>query len=174
MDMLVRLAPLIPDDLPLMFEWINNHELVVFNSPYQPVHLANHQAWFRAIQERKDLVVFGIRLISTDALIGSCQLHSIHPIHRSAELQIRLGQMDNFGQGYGTEAITLLIQYGFNDLNLERIYLHVFRSNERAIHVYEKKGFVQEGILRRAAYIDGKYVDVVIMGLLKAEYHGTG
>lgn len=169
--MLVKLSPLTQNDLPLMFEWINNRDLVIFNAPYQPVHFAKHQSWFDVIQERKDMVIFGIRLIASDTLIGSCQLHSIHPINRSAELQIRLGELDKLEQGYGTQALTLLVQFGFDDLNLQRIYLHVFRTNERAIHVYKKLGFVQEGLLRQSAYVNGEYIDIVVMGLLKAEYH---
>jgi diamine N-acetyltransferase len=87
--------------------------------------------------------------------------------HRSGELQIRIGDAASRGRGLGTEAVRLLCDFGFADLNLHRIYLHVFASNSRAIGAYEKAGFVREGLLRQAAYIDGQWVDVVLMGLIR-------
>ncbi len=70
-------------------------------------------------------------------------------------------------KGHGTEAVKLLCRFGFADLNLHRIYLHVFETNSRAIRAYEKSGFVREGSLREAAFIDGKWLDVAVMGLIK-------
>jgi RimJ/RimL family protein N-acetyltransferase len=166
----VVLAPLTAADLPLMFHWINDREQVLFNAPYKPVHEGQHCAWFDAIQQRNDVVIFGIRLLDLDKLIGSCQLRNINYIHRSAELQIRLGDVPERGRGYGCEATRLLLKFAFKDLNLERVYLHVFSNNAAAIRLYEKVGFVCEGVLRRAAHIDGAYVDVIVMGILREEY----
>ncbi len=112
-------------------------------------------------------MIFGIRLLEGGSLIGTCQLHAIDPIHRTAELQIRIAP-SHHGQGYGTEAVGLLLDHAFKDLNLHRVQLHVFATNARAIRVYEKAGFAREGVLLEAAYIDGKYVDVVVMGVLRA------
>lgn len=168
----VALMPLRLADLPVMLDWINDRELVLFNAPYKPVTEGQHQAWFDAIQQRNDVVIFGIRLLETDTLIGSCQLHSINYVHRSAELQIRLGEKSEWGRGYGTEAVRLLLDFAFKDLNLHRVYLHVFSTNSAAIRVYEKVGFVHEGVLRKAAHINGEYVDVMVMGILRNEYVG--
>jgi diamine N-acetyltransferase len=166
----VELTPLTADDLPRMFGWINDRELVLFNAPYKPVHEDQHKEWFETIKRRSDVALFGIRLRRTNKLIGSCQLHSIHPVNRSAEFQIRLGEVDEQGHGYGTEATRMLLDFGFKDLNLNRVYLHVFSNNAPAIRVYEKAGFVREGMLRQAAYLDGKYLDVLVMGILRQEY----
>ena len=119
-----------------------------------------------------DSVIFGIRLLESNRLIGSCQLHSINHVHRSAELQIRIGEPFQRGQGYGTEAVRLLLDFAFKDLNLHRVYLHVFSTNAAAILIYKKVGFVHEGLLRKAAHIDGAYVDVVVMGILRDEHVG--
>lgn len=169
----VLLTPLSSDDDTTLFSWINNREQVLFNSPYKPVHPERHKAWFESIQKRCDLEIFAIKNKETNELIGTCQLHSINNVARSAELQIRLGNAGERGKGLGTQAVRLLLDFGFRDLNLRRIYLHVFSSNTRAIHVYEKTGFVREGLLRQAVYLDGAYVDVVVMGLLKDEYLGS-
>lgn len=168
----VTLTPLTLADSPVLWQWINDREQVLFNSSYKPVTELQHRAWFEAVQQRNDQVIFGIRLLETDQLIGSCQLHSINSVNRTAELQIRLGSPTECGKGYGTEAIRLLLQFAFADLNLHRVYLHVFAGNARAIQAYEKAGFVPEGTLRQAAYVNGQYVDVVVMGILREEYVG--
>jgi RimJ/RimL family protein N-acetyltransferase len=169
----VVLVPLTLDDLPLLFAWINDREQVLFNAPYRPVHENQHKDWFEAIQHRSDVAIFGIRLRRGNALIGSCQLHSISYVHRTAELQIRIGDVAQRGHGYGKEAIHLLLGFAFKDLNLHRVYLHVFSSNTTAIQAYERAGFIREGVLRKAAHIDGQYVDVIIMGILREEYAST-
>lgn len=168
----ISLTALRQDDLPVMLAWINDREQVLANGPYRPVSERQHQDWFAAMQQREDAVIFAIRLSDGDKLIGSCQLHSISRVHRSAELQIRLGEVAQRGKGYGMQAVSLLLDFAFKDLNLQRVYLHVFQNNLAARRVYEKAGFVAEGILRRAAYINGEYVDVLVMGILAEEHVG--
>src|SRR4029079_19070609 len=113
--------PLEARDAEALWEWINTRDLVVLSSPYRPVHAANHQGWFEQIQKQSDAVIFGIRSSATGLLIGTCQLHSIHPVHRSAELQIRIGRSEARGKGYGSTALCQLLHFGFNDLNLRRV-----------------------------------------------------
>lgn len=169
----VVLKPLMAADLPRLFDWINDREQVLFNAAYRPISEENHRAWFEAVQDRPDIVIFGIHLIGRDQMIGSCQLRGIDPVHRTAELQIRVGEVDERGRGYGTEAIRLLLDFAFRDLNLHRVHLQVFATNMAAIRAYEKVGFHSEGVMREAAHIDGAYVDVLIMGILRDEYAGT-
>jgi RimJ/RimL family protein N-acetyltransferase len=166
----ISLTAVKSNESSLLFDWINCREQVLRNGPYHPVHEANHIQWFDSIRQRKDVHFFGIRVNATQQLIGSCQLLNIHPVHRIAELQIRIGEVAERGKGYGTEAVELLIRFGFTDLNLNRIYLHVFSTNERARRTYQRVGFLSEGKLREAAFIDGEYVDMDVMGLLKREY----
>lgn len=163
----VKLAPLRTADIPVLFEWINDRNEVLHSSAYRPVHEPSHEAWFEDIRQRKDVAIFGIRLIGSDQLIGSCQLLEIHPVYRTAELQIRIGVAESRGKGYGTEATRLLLRFAFCDLDLRRVCLHVLGTNARAIRMYEKCGFVREGLLRQAAHIDGNYVDVVVLGVLR-------
>jgi diamine N-acetyltransferase len=168
----VALTPLSVDDVPTLFRWINTRDDVLLSAPYRPISERQHASWFEEIQQRKDVALFGIRLVQTGALIGSCQLHSINTVHRTAELQIRIGEGSERGSGRGSEAVLLLLDFGFRDLNLNRIFLHVFATNEPALRMYEKVGFTREGVLRRAAYIDGSYVDIVVMGILREEHVG--
>lgn len=164
----VRLRPLRHADSPLLYEWITDRELVILNSAFHPVSDVDHEAWVASMMaKRSDLVIFVIEERSTAAAIGTCQLLHISWRHRSAELQIRIGDKACRGRGLGTEAVRLLCKFGFADLNLHRIYLNVFETNARAIGAYEKAGFVREGLLRQAAHIDGKWVNVVPMGLIR-------
>lgn len=167
------LSPFFDADSEILFSWINDRELVLSSAPFRPVHQINHLEWFRTIQNRSDVVIFGIRRIADDCLVGSCQLHSISLIHRSAELQIRIGHKDAQGSGIGTEACSLLLRHAFQDLNLNRVFLHVFETNERAIRLYTRSGFKMEGTLRNSVFVDGRWLNVVIMAILREEYPAT-
>jgi RimJ/RimL family protein N-acetyltransferase len=165
----IRLTPLRSTDADMMFGWINERDTVLFNAPYRPISEIHHRTWFEAIQRDRDAVIFGIRALPDERLVGYCQLVNIHWVHRSAELRIRLGEEQDRGHGYGTDAVRMLVDFAFRDLNLRRVVAHVFASNPRAERIYEKVGFGREGVLRRAAHIDGCEVDVVIMSILRDE-----
>jgi RimJ/RimL family protein N-acetyltransferase len=164
----VALSALQGEDSDLLFGWINDRDLVVRSAPFQPVARAEHDAWFEQIRRRRDVRIFGIR--EDGRLVGTCQLHSIHPIHRSAELQIRIGEPDARGRGVGAVATARLLEVGFRELGLHRIYLHVFATNEPARRLYERAGFRVEGVQRDAACVDGAWVDLVLMAILAAEF----
>jgi RimJ/RimL family protein N-acetyltransferase len=86
-------------------------------------------------------------------------------------LQIKL-LPEFWSKGYGTFAVTHLLNYAFRDLNLNRVYLYVFENNERAIRLYRKVGFVREGLMRQSEYINGTYISLIVMGLLRDECEG--
>ena len=100
---------------------------------------------------------FAIREIETDAFAGVVQLLDIHPIHRSADLRIRIGNEKFRNRGFGTEALRLVLAFAWGDLNLERVQLGVFASNQRAIAAYKKAGFHIEGEMRHACFIGNRW-----------------
>lgn len=163
----VTLDPLLEGDSDVLFAWINDRELVVQSAPFRPVGRAEHDAWFEQIRDREDVRIFGIR--EDGRLVGTCQLHSIDPVHRNAELQIRIGAPDARGRGVGREAVRQLLSYGFEELDMHRIFLYVFTTNARAIRLYEGAGFRREGLLREAARIEEDWVDVLLMAQLREE-----
>lgn len=165
----VALTPITRSDASQLFRWINDRDLVRFNSAYQPVHEPTHRQWLEGLARRPDLVAFAIRLRRTKRLIGVCQLTAISRVHRSADLQIRIGDAAARGRGLGGEAVRLLLDHAFHDLNLHRVSLQVFATNRAAIRTYERAGLRHEGTLREAAYIGGEYVDVHVMGVLREE-----
>lgn len=155
-------------DLPVLHRWINDRELVTLNAPFRPVGKAEHWAWFERVSECGDVVLFAIRRRSDERLVGTCQLQGIDLRHATAELQVRVGERDAQDGGLGTEAVGLLVTHAFEDLRLVRVGLHVLATNTRAIRVYEKVGFRREGVLRQAACIEGRRLDVVVMGMLSS------
>lgn len=166
----IQLRSLRRNDSALLYKWINDRKLVLFNAPFRPISQLDHEAWIESmLVKRNDLVLFVIEEIKTQHAIGTCQLMNISWIHRKAELQIRIGETDFHGKGLGTETIKFLCHFGFKDMNMHRIYLHVFATNKRALRTYEKCDFKREGLLKDAAYINGQFVDIVCMGLLRGQ-----
>jgi RimJ/RimL family protein N-acetyltransferase len=166
----ISLGPVQAEDLPLLHRWINDRDLAVLSAPYRPVHFSDHAAWWSSVSADRSVELFAIRLLSEERLVGTCQLLAIDHRHRSAELQIRIGEEDARGRGLGTEAVGLLLRHAFEDLDLRRVALHVLASNAPAIATYEKTGFTREGVLREAAYTHGRAEDVVVMSVLRGEW----
>jgi len=102
--------------------------------------------------------------------VGEVVINDIDHDNHSANIRISLFYEHDFNKGYGTEAMRLMVNYGFKTLKLHRIELGVYAFNPRAIRVYEKIGFKQEGILRDALYWDGEYVDEITMSILAHEW----
>jgi RimJ/RimL family protein N-acetyltransferase len=107
--------------------------------------------------------------IDGDRPIGVSSLDHIDAVHRKAEFGISL-EKGSWGQGYGSEATRLMVDYAFITLNLHRVYLRVFEFNERAIRCYLKAGFQKEGLLRQEHYTEGRYWDALIMSVLRPEW----
>lgn len=113
---------------------------------------------------------FGIVKKSDGSLSGYIFLAEILKSHRVArELGIVIGDEENWEQGYGSEASGLILDYGFSKLGLHRVELLVLEFNKRARRVYEKLGFVVEGLQSEARLIDGKWHNVIQMSLLEGE-----
>jgi RimJ/RimL family protein N-acetyltransferase len=91
-------------------------------------------------------------------------------VNRSAEVGIFIGDKPSWNQGYGREAMRLMLKHAFETLNLNRVYLRVFAENARGIKAYEHAGFQHEGCQRQACYQEGHYQDVLMMSVLRQEW----
>lgn len=168
----VTLTSLHPADAEQLFAWINDPGLVRQSSSYTPVHYNGHKAWFRAVTQQPGAVIFAVRV--GERLIGSCQLFDISPVHRSAELQIRIGDSAATGRGYGTDAVKTLLRFAAQDAGLHSVWLRVYANNQRAIRCYEKAGLTRCGCLRQAAFVDGQWLDTVLMQIVFPEHRPPG
>jgi RimJ/RimL family protein N-acetyltransferase len=104
-------------------------------------------------------------------MIGNCSFMNINWTIRSAEVGLFIGEKSCWNKGYGTEVMSLLLDLGFDTFNLNRIYLRVDEANKGGIHAYEKAGFVHEGRFREGTFQNGKYGDVLLMSVLRAEWN---
>jgi len=131
------------------------------------------QSWFeKDIQEMNERSFqFLIRTLQDERLIGFIGLWDVEWSHGDAEVGIGIGDSESWGKGYGTDAMRVILRYGFSELNLQRITLGVFDYNARAIRSYEKAGFTHEGRVRKAIFRDGSRADIVYMGILREEWH---
>lgn len=151
------------------YPWLNDGSLVRNSSYFRPLPYENHLEWYDRVRRDEHCLLLLISENRSTEVVGMVQLVDIHQIYRSAEMRIRIGRLDKRGQGFGQETLRLLLRYAWQDLNLERVFCSVFADNGAAIATYEKCGFVREGVLRRAAYIDGAWKDVIMMGILRNE-----
>ncbi|MFN8538220.1 MAG: GNAT family protein [Thermomicrobiales bacterium] len=171
----VTLRALSRDDLPRLWSFNNDIavELAGGGDPPWPQSLERLQAEFdqNAAKGGRDGSSFAIEVGGT--FIGTCGLFNADDLAQTSELGIGIGDKAYWGQGYGREAVTMLVEYGFLMLNRRKIWLRVWGNNERAIRAYRACGFVEEGRLRAHVWSAGAYHDLVHMGLLRDEWQAS-
>ena len=167
----VRLGPLKKEYVPQYVKWFNDPEMLQYLMMIKPMTLENEEQWYENAIRNQNAVYFAILLIvdGKEYLIGNCAV-KIDWKNKLGHLGITIGEKDQWGKGYGTEAMQLLINYCFQTLNMHKVELNVYDFNTRAIKSYTKIGFKEEGRGRKSHYINGKYVDFIAMGILKDEW----
>jgi RimJ/RimL family protein N-acetyltransferase len=165
----VILRPIREDDAEALLAGTSNLTTRRLTGTQAEFTLEQIQHYIRNRANQDDRATFIITLPDDDTPRGEIVLMDIDD-NRSASLRIGLFRDEDFGKGYGTEALRLVLDYGFGTLNLHRIGLDVFDFNPRAIHVYEKLGFKREGVQRDALFYDGEFHDSIVMGILEDEW----
>jgi RimJ/RimL family protein N-acetyltransferase len=145
-------------------------ELAGGGDPPLPLSFERQRARFEREERegRRDKTCFMIEVDGT--AIGHCGLFHFDVAARHCELGIGIGEKDHWGRGHGREAVKLLLDYAFRIRNLRRVWLETHASNERAIRAYRACGFVEEGRMREHVWLAGRYVDNVIMGVMRDEW----
>ena len=133
-----------------------------------PQAKAGFVEFIRSSRGSESQVVFTIETLAGEP-IGTCDLRDIAPRARTANVGIWIAK-HAWAKGYGTDAMRTMCRFGIRELNLQRIELLVYETNPAAIRSYEKVGFRREGTLRRAQFQGGRYIDVLVMGLLVEEF----
>lgn len=168
----VYLRPLEPGDAEMMhLHYHNEPEVRRLTGIQRPVTLEQMHAYIEKVNSDTSRVQFAICRQDNDEFLGDLALNDIDfHFNRDANFRIAIFKPDHCGQGFGTEAIRLLLDYGFGFLNLHRVELDVYTINPRAIRAYEKVGFVREGIKRKNWYYNHEYYDSVHMSILEDEF----
>jgi RimJ/RimL family protein N-acetyltransferase len=162
----VSIGPMLPNDGPAMFRWFNDAEAASLDLAFRPTDWIGFKNWAEALAKDSTKVLFAIRRLDQVPIVGFVGITNIHSIHRSAELGVRIGEAKDRGCGLGREAVGLALDYCWKHLNLNRVSLSTLAGNEPAIKAFVASGFQHEGVARRAAFIDGRWHDLVIMGAL--------
>jgi RimJ/RimL family protein N-acetyltransferase len=175
----VELRPVSLDDFKKTYEWRNDEEFAKLGSgsylfSYSHVPLeALEEDYEKHIkkQDKREAGDFSIYTLEEEPkYIGFICYRQVNIVSRRCVVGIGIGVKEYWNNGFGTDAMKALVHYLYYTMNLNRIQLDTWSGNERAIRSYEKLGFVIEGRLRNDAFIDGKYYDTIIMGLLKKEF----
>lgn len=165
----IYLRPLAADDLERTWRWHNDPALYdTLGGTFRHVSRETEAEWLKQkMAPSSHEVNLAICLSDSGEHIGNAYLRDIDWVHRRAELHLFIGDDTMRGKGYGQFATRELVRHAFHDLNLRRLYLHVLADNARAIRTYEKCGFTAEGRLQQHAFKHDKFVDVLVMGLLR-------
>ena len=165
----VYLSPMNLEDIEKYVKWMNDFSTTDgLGSSTRVTTFESERSWLINNMDKKEQQ-FAIVLKETDELIGNCGFVDINHLHQRGEVGLFIGAEENRSKGYGTEALSLLVEYGFNYLNLKNIMLKVFSFNKRAIKSYEKIGFKVFGKRTEDYYFNGKWSDEYFMEILKNE-----
>ncbi|MCL5997534.1 MAG: GNAT family N-acetyltransferase [Chloroflexi bacterium] len=166
----VLLRPVERADLPSIRKWANDPDIRCLTGEVTPMTEKGADEWFEKISNDPGRVWFVIVVQESGKLIGETGLLRMFPAWRTTDLSIIIGEKEAWRQGYGSEAIHLLLDYAFGYLNFHRVAIGVVGFNQRALRFYEKVGFKREGIQRDGYFFNHRYSDFVMMSILEDEY----
>jgi RimJ/RimL family protein N-acetyltransferase len=161
-DDLPRIRDIERDQVELMLE---------ASGSWRPQHLGQYEKDWESWTNDKSIYWFVIE--ADGKIIGTADLHNMDRRDGTAEMGIGIFVPEYLGKGYGRDAIRLLIDFAFRIQNLRRLWLETYSVNVRAQRSYAACGFVEEGRLRQHAHVNGQYVDMVVMGLLRSEWEAA-
>jgi len=156
--------------LPNYVQWLNDSRVLQYFGRPDPLSLAQEEQWYEAMLQDASVRNFAVEFEGQH--VGGAGFSDINKRHRSAEVGLFVGLPELWGRGLGRDVLSTLLRFGFEEMNLQRIYLRVFAENERAIHLYESLGFQHEGRWRQAEFRHGRYHDLLWMSVLRDEWAG--
>ena len=165
----VYLSPMSIEDAETYCKWLNDPLISGNIDGAAKVYSSAAEREFIENNQKENAHIYAIINKETDTLIGNIGIEDIDNIARTATIGIFIGDEENRGKGFGSDALRLACRYAFDRLNMHSLHLWVFSFNERAMNVYKKVGFKEAGRMRESYYLDGKYHDSILMDILKDE-----
>jgi len=169
----VHLRELTLNDTEDRYQWCLDREVTKhLNMPekYPPFSREETRAWIKMCINKTNGYEQKAIITEEGKHIGWIDLKNIDKLNKHAELGIAIGDKSYWGKGYGLSAMNEMLQWGFKQLELNKIWLRVEIDNEKAIKSYKEMGYVEEGILRQDRLRNGEFVDRLRMSILKHEY----
>lgn len=165
-----RLREIERKDLERINEWRNEPELIAFlGAPYRYINIEVDEKWYQGYLESRNNTVRCAVIDETDEILGLVSLTSVDYLCQSAVFNIIIGSNAQ-NKGAGSFGVKEMLKHAFYNMNLNRVELAVLETNHRAIHLYEKNGFIKEGTKRQARYKNGQHCDIHIYSILREEY----
>ncbi len=169
----IRLRGAERSDLPNFVRWLNDPDVYQNLVIRTPMSLADEERWFEGNTARpphEQVLVIEVETPQGWQPVGNTSLMDFDWPSACAEVGIFIGEKELWGQGIGQRALRLVLKYAFHDLNLNRVGLRVYETNQHAIRCYEAVGFQHEGRLRQAMNRKGRLVDILLMSVLRSEW----
>lgn len=170
-EKLVTLRPFEKEDSEKYLKWVNDIEIEGLLDRVLPVTKLEHEKWYSSLVFNRNAVVFSMEVESEHPYhpkyIGNVWLYDINWRHRKAEMRILIGDKGYWGKGYGVDALTQMVRFAFDEINLHRVYAYILSNNPRSKKAFEKTGFIEEGMLIADRFINGGYQDVYVLGITK-------
>ncbi|MBB2909263.1 RimJ/RimL family protein N-acetyltransferase [Streptosporangium becharense] len=167
---LVTLRPVGLEYVDGLWELANDPETVRLTGSQGVPDYEATRKWYASRGEHDDRLDLAICSAEDDGYVGEIVLNQLDPVNLSCNLRIALLGPRVYGKGYGSEAIRLVLDHAFGTTPLHRVSLDVYSFNERAAHVYQKIGFVREGVCRDTLLLDGEWHDSIIMSILAPDW----
>ncbi len=164
------IIPFGPENNKNTQNWANDREIQAYILRSLPVTDYDQDQWYAELCRNRGKIVFAVNLTVENKHIGNTGFYHLDLLHRRAEFWLLIGEKQYHGKGYGKEIVQLMLYYGFESLNLNRIYLHVRQDHLHAVKLYEKMGFEMEGVLKEHSFIQGEYINVLTMSILRKDY----
>jgi RimJ/RimL family protein N-acetyltransferase len=169
-----KLRELDKDDITKINKWRNDKDLISnLGAPFRYINVDVDYKWYEIYMQNRSTNIRCaiVEVGNEDDILGMASLINLNYINQSADFHIMIGEHENRGKGMGFFSTKEMLNHAFYDLNLNRIELGVLQDNYPALNLYEKVGFKQEGIKRKSIYKNGKFIDMIIMSILKEDYY---
>ncbi|MEW6366734.1 MAG: GNAT family protein [Acidobacteriota bacterium] len=155
-------------DIGLIKKWVDSPQVLEFIQPRTP--LSEEEVSDKFLSKPSELKSIHFMILSNGVPAGVVSLKNLHFVNRRAEMSIFIGEDEHRGKGIGKAATVEALRFAFRQLNLHKVALEVYDFNTRAIELYKRLGFKIEGVLRSHSFKNGRYRDLVLMGLLREEF----
>ena len=168
----VNLRAVEVSDLKLIQSWRNNSSIQPYVREYRELSMSNIEKWYNSIINNKEFIFYIIEDTEKNP-IGVAGLTYIDWINKHADLHLGLYEKSWGDLVYGKATIDLILDYGFNYINLNKIYAEIYSIDKNKLDLFEKTNFKRDAVLREHYFYNGKYEDSHILSILKSEYKKT-
>jgi RimJ/RimL family protein N-acetyltransferase len=170
----VYLAAIEKEDLKQLKDWRNIPDFRKHFREYKEINEDMQENWYQnKVMNDTSTIMFSVRRLEDDELLGCCGLCYINWIHRNADLSLYIGWNNEYidDNGFAEEGCKLLFEYGFGELGLNKIWTEIYEFDNKKKRLYDKIGLKVDGVLRENYYYNNKWWNSYIMSILRSDYY---